>query len=846
MSPEITKIIEQYLQNELSEADRAAFDKKLAENDRLLNEVVLQKRLHEAAKRASVRTLVTQTARRYHIRKQLTTAAIAVIAATVVAAATWLAVNRSSDTESSQYEAAFLQLTERLDRSAPMEGIDAQYFNLAKEDTVVLSQEGVLLSIPEGAFLLHGKPYAGPKVVQWQEAVRASDIVQGGLSTMSGDKLLETQGMFGLQAFTPGGEQLDVNPKVGVYVQVPVDELKNGMMLFEGKKDANGVIDWQNPQPLEKLPIMADMSVLDFYPPGYEAELNRLKWKTGKKDRDSLYLSMEEQTGSEYEPAHDDWNEVAHPLADTFVAAKSTGKMREYMGLRNTSRGDNFYSFEVSCSMKSPDKARLQFSGTVKSPRKLEGKGPRNNILGLKTGNRDLTIRHYGTEVRFDGESNKIVEIYDIDLHNPGEISATGEYRFEAYDPGKGKMERIGNEDMKIEFVYADPVNNDYNYYDGYGHIPPSMVLGFWSPKFNNTILATRDFERRMKTLHHTCDRDALAKYTDNLNKPLYEIDAMVAGMGYPQFSEFASERVGAVKLDNPHMNNLRQFYDRTAAQFRNRAKKDRSFIRKQELAYDNMLNRSREQENRRTAERDAQSLQEETDFNMASAMRQLGKKNVGFTIREGGKAIPGSNEDPPANVYNVDRFVVETTIARKTGTFTDSETGKTATIAYNDLSVSVKDPGSYGRLMLYLFPRELNSFQRIDPEGGKFSYSLNGGMTYDIAVVGIGESGHFIYEQRTVKSGDLGSISLKKVSEAAFNNRIEALSGNSTKNRSGIMAELDWLLKEQQNYKVQRLRMENEAFRQRIRGVVFPCSEAASPVAAAADSASVEYILMR
>ena len=90
---------------------------------------------------------------------------------------------------------------------------------------------------------------------------------------MSGDRLLETQGMFGVAGFTPEGKSLDFNPKVGVYVQTPVDEYKDKMQLFDGVKKADGSIDWQNPKPMEKLPVPVDMSELDFYPEGYEDHL---------------------------------------------------------------------------------------------------------------------------------------------------------------------------------------------------------------------------------------------------------------------------------------------------------------------------------------------------------------------------------------------------------------------------------------------------------------------------------------------------------------------------------------------------------------------------------------------
>lgn len=80
---------------------------------------------------------------------------------------------------------------------------------------------------------------------------------------------------------------------MGIYFEVPVDELKEGMQLYDGEKDAQGEINWVNPVPLKKIPVLADMADLDFYPEKYEPTLDSLKWFTGKQRRDSLYLSME-------------------------------------------------------------------------------------------------------------------------------------------------------------------------------------------------------------------------------------------------------------------------------------------------------------------------------------------------------------------------------------------------------------------------------------------------------------------------------------------------------------------------------------------------------------------------
>src|SRR5690606_15454452 len=113
--------------------------------------------------------------------------------------------------------------------------------------------------------------------------------------------LLETQGMFSFRAHTPEGELLDINPKTGVYVQIPVEEHKAGMQLYDGVKNEEGIVNWVNPEPLMKIPVPVDMAELDFYPVGYEDSLNAMKLRKDKKFRDSLYLAMESDFVTHYD-----------------------------------------------------------------------------------------------------------------------------------------------------------------------------------------------------------------------------------------------------------------------------------------------------------------------------------------------------------------------------------------------------------------------------------------------------------------------------------------------------------------------------------------------------------------
>ncbi|OFZ56395.1 MAG: hypothetical protein A3D92_04510 [Bacteroidetes bacterium RIFCSPHIGHO2_02_FULL_44_7] len=288
METALTRLIDQYLSGELSSDDRRIFEERMESSEQLRQEVETQRTIQEAAKRAAQRGEIKKVRKGYHLKRLLKWSSIGLSGIALLFTAGYVVSNSMNDPSSVDES-----LMNELNDLAQINDLPAQYFAIPEEGALVMSEEGVLISVPEGAFLLNGKVYKGATVVQFQEAMKASSIVKAGLSTMSGDRLLETQGMFGVAGFTEEGQALEFNPKVGVYIQVPVDEYKDGMQLFSGVKDAQGSIDWQNPVPLAKIPVPVDMSELDFYPQAYEPYLNSVQWKKDKKSRDSLYLSFD-------------------------------------------------------------------------------------------------------------------------------------------------------------------------------------------------------------------------------------------------------------------------------------------------------------------------------------------------------------------------------------------------------------------------------------------------------------------------------------------------------------------------------------------------------------------------
>lgn len=748
-----TKIIDAYLLGEMSAQDAARFEAELTKNVDLQQEVQLQKDFHEVAQRNVVRTDVKNAAKSYHFAKKIKWfaggSAILIVAALVGGLVLNSAKsNVEGNLESDAPEASFLDSTATL-----IPDLEREIFTWNGADSLYLSKSGVLISIPEGALLQNGTPFKGKAVIEWQEARDGATIMRSGLSTTSNGNLLETQGMFSLRASDANGNLLDIDPNIGIYVQVPVDEIKPGMQLYQGEFDENKRINWVNPTTMEKIPVPVDMAALNFYPTGYEDTLNKLQLNQGKKYRDSLYLACEVMPVNE-EQQNDFTREIAITARNLYnkecaschkLSNKSSGSNLKYVRAR-------WNDYDV------PNRAILDWVKDSKS-----------------------ATRKYG----------------NIKVSNDG--SPIEHMKFE-----------IGRDLIDAIFNYLDGLYDPYLKTRTSKTIPPSSVLAFWKPKFNNTNLATREFERRMQVIHQTCDENILRIYTNNLSKPLWYSDSLAMKRGHKMFEAFYQERVGAVNPNNPHLKNLEQFYNDGIAELKQRIEQFRKEELAAERAWDGKMNQARMDEILRTSNRKSESFNEEYMFNHRHVSQQLGFTQPILLTKN-------------VIIVNIDREVYEATLNRKTTTI--SFNGKESTIQYNDFSFEVENPKQYERLFAYLLPDKFNSYERIDGTKGKFSYPLNDRVNYTVVVLGFNEGSYFFHEIPNINAGEFGKIQLIAISSEAFEKRIEVI--NSSRKSGEVMSfkdEFAWLKLEQENYKVQRLRLEKRAFLERMRRVVFPC----------------------
>ncbi|XOV67848.1 MAG: c-type cytochrome [Fluviicola sp.] len=805
MNPELTKLIEQYLAGELTANDTKAFENRMATNETLRTAVEEQKEIHAGAKRAYQRQKIESIGKRYHFLKNLLRGGLSIlIVGAITAASVFLYHQLNKDKE---IPVLTEEVKSKLDKQAPMD-LETQYFIIPEDGGVVLSEDGVLISVPKGAFTLNGKPYKKPLAVQFQEAIDPADIMQGGLNTTSNGKLLETGGMISVTGYTIDGKPLDFNPKVGVYVQVPMQDLKSDMQLYDGVLQADGSINWIQPEPLEKIPVPVPMNDLDFYPKGYENYLDKQKWKTAKKSRDSLYLSFEE------EGCYNDRTLFGKKLFDKVCSVchhpTHNGTGPALAGVRDLYKrngvGDEGIIAWVRNWQKASESDDFMQSRTQLKASSMIMFGDRFSDEQI------LSIFEYIDEVASDnGKTASSAVLKDMNYED-GQPSV---FQFAENTPKQNVNIYSVQDDVESDTTYAGEFDTarDPNY------IYPSNVLAFWNKGFNNTNLATREFERRMRFIHGTCDNAVLKVYTSNLDKSLKECDERVAAMGHYEFELFAAENIGKVNASNPHVKQLQKFYEKSIKQLKGCNKTLQKMERNRRAKHDKETRKSREDEAKRTRWREQQAFQEEFNFNLDNVYQQLGMTR-GFTIRSASQSPV--ERRPSSAIKNIDRLVDEATRSRST--LTIEKNGKTAEIVYNDFSFEVANSDEYIKLYAYVLPFELNSYQRIEGINGTFSHPLNDAFRYNIAVVGIREKGYGFFKQLNIKEGNLGTIKLRTVSKNKLDADVKHLNSGRNVNPMRIQEELAWLGQEQKDYKEQKMRKEMAAFREEIRNVLFPC----------------------
>lgn len=847
MRNELNKIqlIERYLRQELSPEELKSFEAELKENLELQQAVEAQKELVEGVNRLGAKQSIQKAGKKYQFKKL--TYKLGIITAILITVAAAYTVYQNTNSLEQELLPVLNEKGEELwadaDRYLP-----AQRFELdLSKDTLIETEGGILFHIPDGAFLDENGEIITSKVnLEIKEALDAQQIINAGLESKSGDRLLESAGMFYINA-KQGDKTVQVNPEIGIYAEVPTDEVDPSMQLFEGVRKEDGSIDWVNPTSLDQSLVPVDINSLNFYPPEYEPELTKQGYSSKNKSyKDSLYYSFawtdqsncfrlkgtdKGQLGLYFGPANQriiEWDQFISKTdcGDFEINIILMGRNSETQPIQNLINfTDNF--LELVPEMGKMGVGKFQLNGQWKvidfDPNNIPNEELR--VETQKYGNnihikQKIKVLHQGTSViSFEVPSNE--DQNDIDTL----VLAMW------FDSNQPLIEE------KLESSLLDALADEgtelSDSTEAYGGINPAKIKAIWNNGFSNTLIATKEFEERLQSIFLTCNDNILDVYVNNLDKNLYELDSMAAllcsGEIQAKFQAFAQRKEGKVQVDQKRLKRLQEYYKQQQEILAKAVEKTKQAFWKKQLELNKNAAEKRATQQNKNFERLQDNYAKELDINLRSAYKQLGKT---FPNRVNTTAVlTPSNRRYRVTVRNngwknVDTYVRESLAKRESLDYTDPKTGKKAVIKYEKASVSIDQHEQYDRVLVYLLPDQLNSFMRMKKsKEGTYNEKLNELLDYHLVVLAYKGEQAFYFSQNDIEAKSYDNVQLTAISE---NELDKVLKQFGNKKKEDISQELDYLLFEQKESKRQKELQDMQAFRYKIECAIFPCYERA------------------
>lgn len=739
----LMEIIEQYLSGNMTPQEKEHFEKRLQQHPHLRQKVEEQKALQEGLDRHAIRQQVKKAYKAYQLQNFLKFLLPSLLVAGIAIAG----ITLNSESAAELWQDTPDEPIESIQNSE--DGFDYKIKMNADSSTVFESEEGVLLVIPEGAFLDEtGQPVKGEIELKYAEAISPEAIIEKGLSTVSDSNLLETGGMFNLAAFQDG-KPLKINPDKGVYVEVPTNNPQSDMHLYDGIQQKDGSINWKNPKPLANFLVPVDITTLDFYPPAFLDSVASLGLDvTNKQLTDSLYYSLASLTESGNKPhfSHTrakyyridpvDYTQTQTSFDIENMTADSAAEYNPvkltFLPLTRLSANEYLIKIDVSVEKgwsmyfhKETDRGPIPIELTLHNENT-------SKTAGLKFSKKPTK--------KYDNNFQMEFEYLEGNFQITQKVRSTSKTTIDySLDFMVGDHERVIPQQTISTSI---PIPNNFQ-------LSPLSIRSIWDNKFNNSNLATREFEKRMHTIHQTCNEEVLKTYIQHLDQPLWYADSLAAsktgGELNAAFTTFKNERAGKVKGGERFAKALEQYY-----------KKQKQALTKalrQTLA---KTQKEREQEAKalqkhqsKDSQRKEKNFQKEFQLNWKKVRKELGIKNA--RIRRGPSyrtviTTPGWK--------NIDRQVFEATQNRESATF--SYKGKTSSLTYEPLEVEVKNSPDETNLKVYLLPKKLYSFQRMHKKGHLYTEKLNMDFKYDVLVVQFEHNNVHYFEQKNISPGHI------------------------------------------------------------------------------------------
>ena len=127
---------------------------------------------------------------------------------------------------------------------AKMRDTPQQFAIDATRDTIIKGKSGIKIAIGANVFVDEGGNPVSSVNIELLEAINVQSFIENNLTTVSGDSILESGGMFYINA-TSNGKNVKIKDSEALTLSVPAANTMGDMSLFYGKYNDEGKLDWE-------------------------------------------------------------------------------------------------------------------------------------------------------------------------------------------------------------------------------------------------------------------------------------------------------------------------------------------------------------------------------------------------------------------------------------------------------------------------------------------------------------------------------------------------------------------------------------------------------------------------
>ncbi len=131
--------------------------------------------------------------------------------------------------------------------------------------------------------------------------------------------------------------------------------------------------------------------------------------------------------------------------------------------------------------------------------------------------------------------------------------------------------------ETELDSTHYSELDNSVNY-----GVDPAAIKTIKNNQFQNTIIATKQFEERLKVMFKICRSDIIDIYTHNLDKNLWELDSIAASLlddniYQEDFKKFTSQKWTKIKVPDKNLLLLKNYYENRLQSVKNELTKQRN-----------------------------------------------------------------------------------------------------------------------------------------------------------------------------------------------------------------------------------------------------------------------------